>query len=93
MESIKESKERLRRLKVVRKTDIHRKNIDYLRFTRGYKGNTSYLYLNGKKINPLDLPLIVDRIYERRTLRHQFGKSSQLDEDVILPYWMTESWI
>ena len=67
----------------MRTTDIHRKKIDYMRFTRGYEGNTSYFYLNGKKINPLDLPLIVERIYERRALRHQFGKSSQLDEDVI----------
>lgn len=77
----------------MRKTDIHRKKIDYLRFTRGYEGNTSYFYLNGKKINPLDLPLIVERIYERRTLRHQFGNPPNWMKMPFLPYWMTESWI
>lgn len=82
--SVEESKERIRRIKIVRTMDIRKKSIDYLRFTRCIDTGTQYAYyLNGKKIDTLDLPAIVEKIYNRREERHAIGKSSQLDEEVI----------
>lgn len=84
LESVEEAKDRIRRIKIVRTMDIRKKSIDYLRFTRCIEYGTQYsYYLNGKKIESQDLPVIVEKIYNRRTARHNVGKSSQLDEEVV----------
>lgn len=86
-DQIQESKERIRRLKIIRKTDIQRKKIEYLRFTRGKEGTQYFLYLNGKKLDPLDIPYLAEKIYLRREERHKVGKSSQINEDVIITFY------
>lgn len=86
-EQIRESKDRIRRLKIIRKTDIQRKKIDYLRFTRSKEGTQYFLYINGKKLDPLDIPYLVEKIYLRREERHKVGKPSQINEDVIITFY------
>lgn len=81
--SIDDSKERIRRLKIVRSTDIKKKTIEYLRFTRKQETTGYEYYLNGRRIDPLDLPSIAEKIYLRREERHKHGKSSQLNEIVV----------
>lgn len=81
--SIEDSKERIRRLKIIRTADIKKKTIEYLRFTRKQETTGYEYYLNGRKIDPLDLPAIAEKIYSRREERHKHGKSSQLNETVI----------
>lgn len=81
--SIEESKERIRRLKIIRSSDIRRKTIEYLRFTRKQDSSGYDYYINGNKLDYLDLPAIAEKIYKRREERHKHGKSSQLDEEVI----------
>lgn len=84
--SIEESKERIRRLKIIRSSEIRRKKIEYLRFTRKLESSEYNYYINGIKIDPFDLPAIADKIYKRREERHKHGKSSQLDENVIFTF-------
>lgn len=85
-DSIKESEQRAQRLHIVRILDIHKKKVDYLRFTRAYEKNEAFFYLNGEKIDFTDLPLLAERIYERRSLRKKYGKTTQLDETAIITY-------
>lgn len=84
--SIEDSERRAQRLHIVRILDIHKKKVDYIRFTRAYEKNEAFFYLNGEKIDFADLPLLAERIYERRSLRKKYGKSTQLDETAIITY-------
>lgn len=85
-EEVIESKKRIKRLKIVRTTDIHKKKIEYLRFTRKLNKTSYDYYLNGMLIDPLDLPAIVEKIYIRRDERHKSGKGSQINEEVIFTF-------
>lgn len=76
----------MQRLKVVRTSEIRKKKMEYLRFTRAYEATEVFYYVNGIKLDPLYLPNIVDKIYKRRALRKKYGKSTQIDEIVIFTY-------